>query len=308
MCQREGVVDFAELLLRSYELLDAATTRCASTTSAASRTCWSTSSRTRTCCSTSGCALLAGPHDRGVRRRRRRPVDLRVPRRQRRQHAAFRARLRDRRAAGRADQARAELPLARAHPRRRQRAHPAQPVAARQEPVDRARARASRCACSRRRRDLDEAAFVVDVVQGLADEGVALDEIALLYRTNAQSRVLEHALFSAGMPYRVYGGMRFFERAEVKHALAYLRLIAEPGRRRRVAARGQLSAARHRRAHARAAAGRRARRAARALWQAACSGALGGKAGAALAAFVPADRASCARRRARCRCPRRSST
>ena len=52
-----------------------------------------------------------------------------------------------------------------------------------------------------------------------------LDQVALLYRTSAQSRVLEHALFNAAIPYRVYGGMRFFERAEVKHALAYLRLI-----------------------------------------------------------------------------------
>ena len=53
-------------------------------------------------------------------------------------------------------------------------------------------------------------------------------EIALLYRSNAQSRVLESALFNAGIPYRVYGGLRFFERAEVKHALAYLRLIENP--------------------------------------------------------------------------------
>ena len=74
--------------------------------------------------------------------------------------------------------------------------------------------------------DHDEAAFIVDVVHGLATDGVALDEVALLYRSNAQSRVLEHALFGAGLPYRVYGGMRFFERAEIKHALAYLRLIA----------------------------------------------------------------------------------
>src|SRR4029453_8387045 len=77
--------------------------------------------------------------------------------------------------------------------------------------------------------DHDEAAFVVDVVKGLAADGVELDEVALLYRSNAQSRILEHALFGAGIPYRVYGGMRFFERAEGKHALAYLRLIAEPG-------------------------------------------------------------------------------
>ena len=81
---------------------------------------------------------------------------------------------------------------------------------------------------------------------------MAHDEVALLYRSNAQSRVLEHALFGAGIPYRVYGGMRYFERAEVKHALAYLRLIAAPGGRRRVPARRQFPAARHRRAHARA--------------------------------------------------------
>jgi DNA helicase-2/ATP-dependent DNA helicase PcrA len=74
--------------------------------------------------------------------------------------------------------------------------------------------------------DVDEAAFIVDTVQGLVESGVNATAIALLYRSNAQSRVLEHALFNAGMPYRVYGGMRFFERAEVKHALAYLRLLA----------------------------------------------------------------------------------
>jgi len=76
--------------------------------------------------------------------------------------------------------------------------------------------------------DLEEAAFVVDEVRTLRADGVALDEIAVLYRSNAQSRVIEHALFKAGMPYRVYGGLRFFERQEVKHALAYLRLVANP--------------------------------------------------------------------------------
>lgn len=77
--------------------------------------------------------------------------------------------------------------------------------------------------------DFDEAAFIVDEVKSLRAEGVALAQIALLYRSNAQSRVLEHALFNASLPYRVYGGMRFFERQEIKHALAYLRLIANPG-------------------------------------------------------------------------------
>ncbi len=74
--------------------------------------------------------------------------------------------------------------------------------------------------------DNDEASFIVDEVKMLQAEGTALSEIALLYRSNAQSRILEHALFSANLPYRVYGGLRFFERAEIKHALAYMRLIA----------------------------------------------------------------------------------
>ncbi|HEX6827877.1 MAG TPA: UvrD-helicase domain-containing protein, partial [Burkholderiales bacterium] len=76
--------------------------------------------------------------------------------------------------------------------------------------------------------DIEEAAFVVDEARTLHAEGVALTDIAVLYRSNAQSRVLEHALFSAGLPYRVYGGLRFFERQEIKHALAYLRLAASP--------------------------------------------------------------------------------
>ena len=76
--------------------------------------------------------------------------------------------------------------------------------------------------------DNDEAAFIVDEVKILHAEGVNLSDIALLYRSNAQSRVLEHSLFSAGIAYRVYGGLRFFERLEIKHALAYLRLAANP--------------------------------------------------------------------------------
>ncbi|MDH5209225.1 MAG: UvrD-helicase domain-containing protein [Burkholderiaceae bacterium] len=73
-----------------------------------------------------------------------------------------------------------------------------------------------------------EAAWLVDEVKGLIAEGRARSEMAVLYRSNAQSRVIEHALFNAGIPYRVYGGLRFFERAEIKHALAYLRLIENP--------------------------------------------------------------------------------
>jgi DNA helicase-2/ATP-dependent DNA helicase PcrA len=71
-----------------------------------------------------------------------------------------------------------------------------------------------------------EAHWLAEEVQALNRDGLARREIGVLYRSNAQSRILEHALFSAGIPYRVYGGLRFFERMEIKHALAYLRLIA----------------------------------------------------------------------------------
>jgi DNA helicase-2/ATP-dependent DNA helicase PcrA len=76
--------------------------------------------------------------------------------------------------------------------------------------------------------DIDEARWMVQEVQALAREGTRLSHMAVLYRSNAQSRVLEHALFSQAIAYRVYGGLRFFERAEIKHALAYLRLLAFP--------------------------------------------------------------------------------
>ncbi len=73
--------------------------------------------------------------------------------------------------------------------------------------------------------DVEEADFIVNEIAHLKSEGMKLSEIALLYRSNAQSRVLEHALVSRGLSYRVYGGLRFFERQEIKHALAYLRLM-----------------------------------------------------------------------------------
>ena len=76
--------------------------------------------------------------------------------------------------------------------------------------------------------DEEEARFVVDEVKQLHREGTALADMALLYRSNAQSRILEHALFRAGIAYKVYGGLRFFERQEIKHALAYLRVAANP--------------------------------------------------------------------------------
>ncbi|MFN0038194.1 MAG: UvrD-helicase domain-containing protein [Burkholderiales bacterium] len=133
--------------------------------------------------------------------------------------------------------------------------------------------------------DIEEASYIVDEIRQLQKDGVALLDIALLYRSNAQSRVLEHALFSAGLAYRVYGGLRFFERQEIKNALAYLRLAANPdddGAFLRVVnfpTRGignrsieQLQEI---------AAGRGI-----SLWQAACGNAPGGRSGSSVANFV----------------------
>ena len=70
----------------------------------------------------------------------------------------------------------------------------------------------------------DEARFIVDQIRNWVNQGGKRSEVAILYRSNAQSRVFEEVLINVGMPYRVYGGLRFFERAEIKDALAYLRL------------------------------------------------------------------------------------
>jgi DNA helicase-2/ATP-dependent DNA helicase PcrA len=143
--------------------------------------------------------------------------------------------------------------------------------------------------------DIEEAAYIVEEIRGLRSEGVRLSDIALLYRSNAQSRVLEHALFNAGLPYRVYGGLRFFERQEIKHALAYLRLVASPdddGALLRVInlpARGVGARSLEQLQEA-------ARMRGVSLWQAACSTPLAGKAGSGVAAFaqlIERLRASC---------------
>ena len=133
--------------------------------------------------------------------------------------------------------------------------------------------------------DLEEASFIVEEVKALRATAIRLSQIALLYRSNAQSRVLEHALFNAALPYRVYGGLRFFERQEIKHALAYLRLASNPDddgaflRVINIPARGiggrsveVLQAAAQQRGIS--------------LWQAACSTPLSGKAGQGVAQFV----------------------
>ncbi len=133
--------------------------------------------------------------------------------------------------------------------------------------------------------DLEEAAFIVEEVKALRNEGVGLGDMAVLYRSNAQSRVLEHALFNASVSYRVYGGLRFFERQEIKHALAYLRLLAQSDDdgallrvinfpTRGIGARSieQLQAV--------------ARERGISLWAAACANTLSGKAAASVGAFV----------------------
>lgn len=76
--------------------------------------------------------------------------------------------------------------------------------------------------------EIDEARFVVSRIQQYVLNGYARREIAILYRSNAQSRIFEEVLVNAGIPYRIYGGLRFFERAEIKDALAYLRLVQNP--------------------------------------------------------------------------------
>ena len=131
--------------------------------------------------------------------------------------------------------------------------------------------------------DGDEASFIVDEARQLQRDGVALAQIAVLYRSNAQSRIIEHRLFSAGLPYKVYGGLRFFERQEIKHALAYLRLMANPdddGALLRVInfpARG-IGARTVESIQSNASLSHCS------LWQATCAG--GGRSGAALARFV----------------------
>jgi DNA helicase-2/ATP-dependent DNA helicase PcrA len=74
--------------------------------------------------------------------------------------------------------------------------------------------------------ELDEAYFVVERIKAWVNEGGARNDVAILYRSNVQSRQFEEKLMATGTPYRVYGGLRFFERAEIKNALAFMRLMA----------------------------------------------------------------------------------
>jgi len=73
--------------------------------------------------------------------------------------------------------------------------------------------------------EIDEARFIAGRIKQWRDDGGKLDDVAILYRSNAQSRLMEEALLQGQLPYRIYGGQRFFERQEIKDALAYMRLI-----------------------------------------------------------------------------------
>lgn len=133
--------------------------------------------------------------------------------------------------------------------------------------------------------DGEEASYVIDAVKTAINEGVSLDEVAILYRSNAQSRLFEHGLFNARIPYRVYGGLRFFERAEIKHAMAYLRLINNPEddnaflRVVNFPPRGIGAKSIENLQNVSKSNGVT-------LWQAACSGGAGGRAQAAMAQFI----------------------
>ncbi len=76
--------------------------------------------------------------------------------------------------------------------------------------------------------ELDEARYLINQIKEWQATGERLQQMAILYRSNAQSRILEEVLVGANIPYRIYGGLKFFERAEIKDALAYLKLLANP--------------------------------------------------------------------------------
>ena len=150
-------------------------------------------------------------------------------------------------------QARAELPLDQAHRRRRRSASSRARTSASPRSSGRTTTTGVPIHIVAARDERDEAAFVVEAVKRARGEGVDPREIAVFYRIHAQSRVLEEALRAANVPYQIIGGMKFYERAEVKDALAYLRVLVEPGERRRPRAHRQRPGARHRTDHGRAA-------------------------------------------------------
>ena len=136
----------------------------------------------------------------------------------------------------RVDHARAELPLDEHDPRRRERGHREQPRAQGEEPLAEL-GEGEPVRVVEVEDEHAEARFVAAEIAGLVEQGYSGREIAVVYRTNAQSRVLEDVLVRQGVAYQVIGGPRFYERAEIKDAIAYLQVDRQPVRRR-LAARG----------------------------------------------------------------------
>ena len=156
-------------------------------------------------------------------RRRRRPVDLRLARRRGRQHPALRARFPRREG----DPARAQLPLDRPYPRRRRASDRAKQEPPRQDAVHRGRAGRQ----GRRRGRVgseEEARSIGDEIETLQRDGHALSQIAILVRASFQMREFEDRFVTLGLPYRVIGGPRFYERQEIRDALAYFRVVVSP--------------------------------------------------------------------------------
>ena len=220
-CQRAGVVDFAELLLRAYELWrDNPRLLAALPHALPSRAGGRISGHQRHPIPMADAAGRAGGT--AVRGRRRRSVHLSLARRAGRESAPVPPRLI--RTPCCTSSNRTTAPRAR-FSRPPTRSSPTTPAASARtlwtsgEDGERVKLYAAF-------NERDEADFVVNRIREWVDRGGARREVAVLYRSNAQSRVFEEAFLNARMPYRVYGGLRFFERAEIKDALAYLRLVA----------------------------------------------------------------------------------
>ncbi len=179
-------------------------------------------------------------------RRRRRPVDLLLARRRGRQHPALRARLPRRPG----DPAGMQLPLDAAHPRRRLRADRPQPRPARQDAVDDRGRRREGAACAPSGTARTRRASSASEIEALRASGHALGEMAVLVRAGFQTREFEERLITVGIPYRVIGGARFYERQEIRDAIAYFRIVVQPRRRPRLRAHRQHAEARPRRRHA----------------------------------------------------------
>ena len=141
--------------------------------------------------------------------------------------------------------ARAQLPLDAGHPRRRVGGDQPEPQPQGQAPLDRPEGRRA-VVYFRGNDELEEADFITRTVAAARCRGRPTAMAAVLYRTNAQSRAIEDALMREGIAYKIVGGVRFYERKEIKDALAYLRLDHQPARRCEPAPGDQRAGARHR--------------------------------------------------------------